>query len=1441
MPRNFPDWRRGDPADAERLTRQHRARNQGIVGGHGIDVVRGHDGVVIQLKKSTIIPSTCCDIGACCVPGEMTGDPVMCVPDVAEAVCLSEGGEWTGPGVTCDPDPCVGACCIDADSPPDGISETCVPGQSKVNCEAMEGGEFKGVGSKCMPNPCDEGNEGACCFGPACIQKTESECMDEEGMFKGVGVPCVPNPCLLGACCTSVDNLVCVPLQTPEDCAAEEGIFQGAGTGCVPDPCTGDKGACCFGGACVPDQTPGQCSSELGIYQGHGTVCMPNPCMEQKGACCTGAVHNECVPELLEPVCVALGGIWQGHGVPCVPIDPCLPQNTGACCIELMPSDGHVQCVPNRTSEQCADINGLFQGIGVNCFPNPCLGMKGACCFGPTCVAEQTADECSGEGGIYQGDNVPCVPNPCPMDPDDPLTPGACCVGPICHPNHTRESCCLLEGNTDFFPNVDCTPNPCGNDTGACCTGAAHNECVPDVTEGECCLLNMMPGHWVGAGSTCEPDDPCLNVDTTGACCWGPFDNMPPFNQECTPNLTQAQCDDFPQPHSWHPNVPCVPLPDACMMNVTTGACCFGPFDPSPGGMGDQECEPDLTLNECNAKPAPHSWHPGEPCIPLPIECTEDSVWACCTGPTPPPDQNCVPTTQGQCAAMGGDWYLGQNCWPDECLGDPDTGACCLPPWPVPNPECEDNWTVNQCNAVGGGWFVNQMCIPAACNADTTPGACCYGEFDPDQMCTQETAFDCLALGGNFLGPGVLCDPLPFVCQGQPDGACCYGPFGPDQECVEEPEAECALRPNSNWHGPGSSCVPLPEDCTQTEGACCYGDFDPNQMCIETDAVDCANNFMGNFQGPGTTCMPLPAPCVGALGACCIGPTPPPDQICQQLTADQCGAAGGDFQGVGVPCDPLPPSCESKEWACCFGPFNPVQFCAETDELECGEINGTWYQGELCGPPLPDQCTVDQTNGVCCLGPEPGPGEQQECNDTVDQTMCLGMGGDWLPGIANCDPNPCPSHPEHGACCLTGQGTPGNPEDCIENHDNECLASGGVWQGAGTVCFPNPCRIIPPPGACCIGPIPEPGLQQDCLILTQADCKIGGGDWLGIFVPCDPNRCPFTPIEPQGACCCPPSEGCTVLSEAECLEGPLPCFWIPAGFLTDPCNPNPCLLVKGACCVRDPLLPGDDPDQGWECLAGLTLDECVDPPRNGEWQGANTNCREVDCAQRGACCIGDQGSCIDDQTEFECTTEGGTFQGVGTLCADIECPIIDLGRCCLPNGECIFVTEEDCLAQDGMWTGGQDCSLPCTGEAVDCCITEGPSRCLCLEVGTPQDCFDLQGEAHVLGWCALETPDNPQTCCSACCHGFLSQECDMFLRADECLPLPGGIWHPGLDCIANAPCPICCCFFDAPGCQPPGEICPAKLGPPCAIGGMTLLECTNAGGVPCASICCSEG
>ncbi len=174
--------------------------------------------------------------------------------------------------------------------------------------------------------------------------------------------------------------------------------------------------------------------------------------------------------------------------------------------------------------------------------------------------------------------------------------------------------------------------------------------------------------------------------------------------------------------------------------------------------------------------------------------------------------------------------------------------------------------------------------------------------------------------------------------------------------------------------------------------------------------------------------------------------------------------------------------------------------------------------------------------------------------------------------------------------------------------------------------------------------------------------------------------------DPTGACCFI-NGGCGVYSQAECtqLGGTY------QGNNTD-CDPNPCPLPSGACCIPS--------TQG--CI-DLNQTNCAIV--GGIWAGAGTSCSTYICFPRGACCLPD-GTCQDDRSPEQCSAAGGTFQGHQSQCANISCPQPQ-GACCLPNGNCIVFSQSDCAIVGGTWKGlDTDCADNNSNGTADACEQE---------------------------------------------------------------------------------------------------------------------------------------
>jgi hypothetical protein len=132
-----------------------------------------------------------------------------------------------------------------------------------------------------------------------------------------------------------------------------------------------------------------------------------------------------------------------------------------------------------------------------------------------------------------------------------------------------------------------------------------------------------------------------------------------------------------------------------------------------------------------------------------------------------------------------------------------------------------------------------------------------------------------------------------------------------------------------------------------------------------------------------------------------------------------------------------------------------------------------------------------------------------------------------------------------------------------------------------------------------------------------------------------------------------------------------------------PSSANP--LPGGACCLPD-----------GSCQA---VGEDVCAAMGGYYMGDFATCDPNFCEPFGACCHVD-GSCMLTAPQG-CE---GQFYGFDS-CDPNPCPPCKLpcgsSACCLPNGACLYVSEEECIMQDGLVQGS---SITCTP---DPCATSG--------------------------------------------------------------------------------------------------------------------------------------
>jgi len=254
----------------------------------------------------------------------------------------------------------------------------------------------------------------------------------------------------------------------------------------------------------------------------------------------------------------------------------------------------------------------------------------------------------------------------------------------------------------------------------------------------------------------------------------------------------------------------------------------------------------------------------------------------------------------------------------------------------------------------------------------------------------------------------------------------------------------------------------------------------------------------------------------------------------------------------------------------------------------------------------------------------------------------------------------------------------------------------------------------------------------------------------------------------------------------------------------DPSEPCGFITTHPACCVHDRCIGGAD-EETCDCAGGV-------------WY-PDESCSSVDCSV-GACCV--DGSCFEDLTEAECEALCGSWRpgspclvcalaigvccvagecdpGLGpdacacaggtwhfTLpdegCEDVECPPV--GACCLPDGQCLIMTQDVCEAPavGGSYQGdGTECLGDNDGDGIDDACECRPCECDQDENG------DCNGSDLVIVLDCLGLPPTPP--CELAdndCDGDID---DFDLCAFLCLlsGLPADQC-----CVPNSLCGACC-------------------------------------------------
>jgi hypothetical protein len=855
-----------------------------------------------------------------------------------------------------------------------------------------------------------------------------------------------------------------------------------------------------------------------------------------------------------------------------------------------------------------------------------------------------TESACATLGGVYRGDLASCSTANCP------LPPGACCF-----PNGTCASLtqaqCLAQGGLFQGVGVTCATASCPLPKGACCLDSGA---CAFLTEEECLAL----------GATYQGDlVPCADVSCPqppGACC---------FENGTCAFVTQATCLAL----GGIPQGDFVTCADADCP-PPSGACCFPDGSCLPRTQADCLAQGGLFQGAgvtCVVADCPQP--KGACCLPSGscafvteatcaalggtyqadfVQCADVSCpqppGACCF-----PDGSCLPRTQADCLAEGG-LYQGNftECADVECPQPP--GACCFP-----NGSCLVR-TQEDCLAEGGlyqGDFVT--CADADC--PQPKGACCL----PIGSCTFVTQEVCATLGGTYQGDFVVC---PAVVCPKPPGACCLD----DGSCVHVTQDECAALGGS-FQGNFTQCADV--ICEQPPGACCLADG----SCVEVTQAECLA-MGGVFQGNFTHCVDIECP--HPPGACCLD-----DGTCIEVMEEECGAMGGEFQGDFTHCVDV--ECP-HEGACCLPPPPPPPppgdfLCTNKIVFEKMIWDGTVpirvkaYDGLVGAPVVADIDNV-QVGDEVNIGPFAGP------NDHIWEIYHAGTS--TLIGLSKF----------HRSCSDDDMD---GPEDCGKRQGNGKANEAGLindWilegltDGAGA--------------SFDCGASGGGGTDEVCTVVSPEECEALGGAYQGNGTDCDSVEC-------VGACCLPPPPAsdfvCTNKVEFMTMiwDGAVPVrIKVYDGLVGGPLLADIDNIQVGDDVTTGPYAGPNDFewqifDAGTSTLIGKSKfhrscsDDDMDGPEDcGKRQG-NGKANEAglindwileglvdgsgasfDCGLSG----GDDECTV--VTGVECAALGGTFQGVGTECADVECAFYS--PCC-DGGERIRVlammyTADDCSA-----------------------------------------------------------------------------------------------------------------------------------------------------------------
>ena len=525
-------------------------------------------------------------------------------------------------------------------------------------------------------------------------------------------------------------------------------------------------------------------------------------------------------------------------------------------------------------------------------------------------------------------------------------------------------------------------------------------------------------------------------------------------------------------------------------------------------------------------------------------------------------------------------------------------------------------------------------------------------------------AFEITAVDG-----AVCANPLPCS---PPIGACCP-PFG--AVCVPDiTQLECEQVMGGTYLGNGSTCAGV--SCT--EGACC--DLLDQGNCQVLEQTICESQVpIGRFIffGNGTTCSPNPCP-APPTGACCFldaGGCP----TCVVTTELDCmnRPGPGIFQGPDIQCTTsiclgsFPVVCG----ACCDDGLGGTGVCTQTLQQNCDTVAGfVFFPSTPCSP---SPCAL--AAGRCCF-------LDGTCQEMSQAACTADPNASFFEPGGNCL-TLCPQPPPTNDTCATAI-TLVPPATALA--DNTAATDGP--QGTCGVSAPNQdvwYRVVGTGNEMTVTTC-NPGTDYDTMIQVWCgDCLsltcVDGNDDMGV------SACALSGLRSQVVFCTQPggvyfisvggwsaSEG---LSELSLTEGA-------------PCTPTVlCLPPEGACCIEDPVNPGN-----FSCTDNVNEPDCT--TLNGTYMGAFTTCADGGPGIDRCDC---NGNGIVDTIDI---ANGAPDCNGNVILDECETPNPStVGACCDPvSAGCQLLDDVGCAATGGLFLGFCTICGPntCSEGADDC-------------------------------------------------------------------------------------------------------------------------------------------